>query len=84
MTLENIDPNLAVWIRLRAGMLFITSLLDYFCTIIFFYLYILEVSFPLTFPDVTVTAMPVTNCIYIFFFHFHLVMALVKIYRESR
>ena len=35
-----------------------------------FNLYILEANFPLTFPDVTVTAMPVTNCIYNFSFSF--------------
>ena len=69
MTLEKHLSNLAIWVRLLAGMLFITFLLNYFCTIIFsFYLYMLEVNFPLTFPDVTVTAMPVTNCVYNFSF----------------
>ena len=49
-------------------MLFITFLLNYFRTIIcVFNLYILEINFPWTFPDVTVTVMPVTNCIYNFF-----------------
>ena len=38
-------------------------------------------KFPLTFPDVTVTAMPVTNCIHNF--SFSLVMAVDKLYRES-
>ena len=48
---------------------------------IFLNLYILEINFLLTFTDITVTAMPVTNCIYNFYFHF--VMAAVKLYRES-
>ena len=49
-------------------MLFIAFLLNYFCAIIFFNnLYILDVNFPLTFPDIT---MPVTNCIYNFSFLF--------------
>ena len=52
-------------------MLFIAFLLNYFCAIIFFNnLYILEVNVPLTFPDITVTAIPVTNCIYNFSFLF--------------
>ena len=55
--------------RLRARMLFITfftELFLYYNT--FFNLYILEKKNPLTFPDVAVTAMPVTNCIYSFSF----------------
>ena len=80
VTLENHWSNLAIWFRLRAGMLFITFFffffyLNYFCTIIFFcfcffHLYILEGNFPLTFPDLTVAAMSVTNCIYDFSFSF--------------
>ena len=44
-------------------------LLNYFCTIIYIFLnlYTLEMNFPLNFPAVTVIAMPITNCIYIFF-----------------
>ena len=65
------------------GCYLLLFLLNYFFAIIFFNnLYILEVNFPLTFPDITVTAMPVTNCIYNFI-HFYLVMAVVKLYRES-
>ena len=36
MMQETIDPNLAIWVRHRAGVLFIAFLLNYFGAIIFF------------------------------------------------
>ena len=60
---------------------FFFTKLFFYDNIFFYYLYVLEVNFPLTFPDVTVTAMPVL-IVYIYF-HFHLVMTFVKLYRKS-